>query len=92
MLPSGVVGTYVSLVASHPDNFGLLLKGKDNLVKCFFSHDFLAGGVRAASGKEIGADAIIICQAGQNQGLPGLPPSPQVQAVVIKYKLTGGSS
>lgn len=42
--------------------------------------------------REIGADAIIICQPGQNQGLPGLPPSTKMQAVAIKYKLTGGSS
>ncbi len=42
--------------------------------------------------QEIGADAIIICQPGQNQGLPGLPPSTKMQAVAIKYKLTGGSS
>jgi hypothetical protein len=42
--------------------------------------------------QEIGADAIIICQPGQNQGLAGLPPSTKMQAVAIKYKLTGGSS
>jgi hypothetical protein len=42
--------------------------------------------------KEIGADAIIICQPGANQGLPGLPPSTKMQAVAIKYKLTHGSS
>jgi hypothetical protein len=42
--------------------------------------------------REIGADAIIICQPGQNQGLPGLPASSKMQAVAIKYKLTGGSS
>lgn len=42
--------------------------------------------------REIGADAIIICQPGQNQGLPGLPLSTKMQAVAIKYKLTGGSS
>lgn len=41
--------------------------------------------------REIGADAIIICQPGV-QGLPGLPPSSKMQAVAIKYKLTGGSS
>ena len=42
--------------------------------------------------REIGADAIIICQPGVNQGLPGLPPSTKLQAVAIKYKLTGGAS
>jgi hypothetical protein len=42
--------------------------------------------------REIGADAIIICQPGVNQGLPGLPPSTKMQAVAIKYKLTRGPS
>jgi len=42
--------------------------------------------------REIGADAIILCEPGENQGLPGLPPSSKMQAVAIKYKLTGESS
>jgi hypothetical protein len=42
--------------------------------------------------REIGADAIIICKPGVHQGLPGLPPSTKMQAVAIKYKLTGGAS
>jgi hypothetical protein len=37
---------------------------------------------------EIGADALIMCRPGGDQGLPGLPPSAQTQAVAIKYKLT----
>jgi hypothetical protein len=37
--------------------------------------------------KEIGADAIVICQPGSNQGLAGLAPSAKMQAVAIKYKL-----
>lgn len=41
--------------------------------------------------REIGADALIICRPGVDQGLPGLPPSTnKMQAVAIKYKLTGG--
>jgi hypothetical protein len=39
--------------------------------------------------REIGADAIIVCQPGMNQGLAGLPPSTKVHAIAIKYKLTG---
>ncbi|MEJ2671498.1 MAG: hypothetical protein P8168_04695 [Deltaproteobacteria bacterium] len=42
--------------------------------------------------KEIGADAIIICRPGANQGLPGLPASTRMQAVAIKYKFTGETS
>lgn len=42
--------------------------------------------------REIGADAIILCHPGVNQGLPGLPPSGSMQAVAIKYKLGHGSS
>ena len=40
--------------------------------------------------REIGADAIILCHPGVTQGLPGLPPSANLQAVAIKYKLTHG--
>lgn len=52
------------------------------------------GSLEGLTGKarEIGADAIIICEPGQNQGLPGLPASSKMQAVAIKYKLTGGAS
>jgi hypothetical protein len=42
--------------------------------------------------REIGADAIILCEPGKSQGLPGLPPSTKMQAVAIKYKLTGEPS
>jgi uncharacterized membrane protein len=52
------------------------------------------GSLEGLKGKarEIGADAIIICQPGQSPGLPGLSASSKMQAVAIKYKLTGGSS
>jgi hypothetical protein len=36
--------------------------------------------------REIGADALILCQAGSCPGLKGLPPGEKVQAVAIKYK------
>lgn len=42
--------------------------------------------------REIGADALILCHAGTNQGLPGVSPAHRMQAVAIKYKLTGGSN
>jgi hypothetical protein len=38
--------------------------------------------------KEIGADAIILCQTGPGQKLPGIPPSAKMQAVAIKYIVT----
>jgi hypothetical protein len=38
--------------------------------------------------REIGADAIILCQAGSNQNLPGITPTAKMQAVAIKYILT----
>jgi hypothetical protein len=38
--------------------------------------------------REIGADAIILCQAGPGQGLPELPPTAKLQAVAIKYVIT----
>jgi hypothetical protein len=41
---------------------------------------------------QIGADALIICRPGDNLGLSGLPASHRMQAVAIKYKLTGGAS
>jgi hypothetical protein len=40
--------------------------------------------------REIGADAIILCQ-GPNQGLPGMPPTLKMQAVAIKYIMTRAS-
>jgi hypothetical protein len=39
--------------------------------------------------REIGADAIILCRPGLDRGLPGMPLSAKMQAVAIKYKLTG---
>ena len=38
--------------------------------------------------REIGADAIILCQTGADPKLPGLPPAAKMQAVAIKYILT----
>jgi hypothetical protein len=38
--------------------------------------------------REIGADAIILSGAGLDQGLPGIPLTSTMQAVVIKYLLT----
>ena len=38
--------------------------------------------------REIGADAIILCQAGPDQKLPGIPPPAKMQAVAIKYRVT----
>ena len=35
--------------------------------------------------KEIGADAIILCQTGPDQKLSGIPPTAKRQAVAIKY-------
>jgi hypothetical protein len=40
--------------------------------------------------REIGADAIIPCHAGAGQGSPGKWSTQKMQAVAIKYKLTGG--
>jgi hypothetical protein len=41
--------------------------------------------------REIGADALILCHAGTNQGLPMVSRTQGMQAVAIKYKLTGES-
>jgi len=41
--------------------------------------------------REIGADAIILCQGGPDQGLPQMPPTGKMQAVAIKYILTSTS-
>jgi hypothetical protein len=41
--------------------------------------------------REIGADAIILCQGGPDQGLPKMPPTAKMQAVAIKYILTSTS-
>lgn len=38
--------------------------------------------------REIGADAIILCQNGPDQKLPGIPSTGKIQAVAIKYILT----
>jgi hypothetical protein len=38
--------------------------------------------------REIGADAIILCQAGPDQKLAGIPPTGKMQAVAIKYIAT----
>ena len=38
--------------------------------------------------REIGADAIILCQTGSDQKLPGIPPTTKRQAVAIKYIMT----
>lgn len=38
--------------------------------------------------REIGADAIVLCQTGADPKLPGLPPTAKKQAVAIKYILT----
>jgi hypothetical protein len=35
--------------------------------------------------REIGADAIILCNAGPDQKLAGIPPTTKMQAVAIKY-------
>jgi hypothetical protein len=53
------------------------------------SYDFQVEGLKNKA-REIGADALIICRPGVNPGLPGLPPSNKMQAVAVKYKLTGG--
>ena len=42
--------------------------------------------------REIGADAIILCQGGPDQGLPEMPPTAKMQAVAIKYILTSTSN
>ena len=38
--------------------------------------------------REIGADAIILCQTGPDQELAGKPPTGKMQAVAIKYIVT----
>jgi uncharacterized protein YbjQ (UPF0145 family) len=38
--------------------------------------------------REIGADAIILCQGSPDQGLPEMPPTAKMQAVAVKYILT----
>ena len=38
--------------------------------------------------REIGADAIILCQTGPDQKLTGIPPTAKMQAVAIKYIMT----
>jgi len=41
--------------------------------------------------REIGANAIILCQAGLYQGLPELLPTSKMQAVAIRYIMTSAS-
>ena len=41
--------------------------------------------------REIGADAIILCQSAPDQRLPGIPPTGKMQAVAIKYILASTS-
>jgi hypothetical protein len=41
--------------------------------------------------RQIGADALVLCHAGTDQGLPGVSPTQKMQAVAIKYILTGGA-
>jgi hypothetical protein len=41
--------------------------------------------------REIGADAIILCQGGPDSGLPGITPGAIMQAVAIRYILTSAS-
>jgi len=41
--------------------------------------------------REIGADAIILCQSGSDQRLPGISPTGKMQAVAIKYILASTS-
>jgi hypothetical protein len=41
--------------------------------------------------REIGADAIILCQAGPDKGLPEMPPTAKMQAVAIRYIVTTSS-
>jgi hypothetical protein len=38
--------------------------------------------------REIGADAIILCQGGSEKGLPEMPPTSKMQAVAIRYIVT----
>lgn len=38
--------------------------------------------------REIGADAVILCQTGPDQKLPGIAPTTKKQAVAIKYIMT----
>ena len=53
------------------------------------SEEVLEGLKRKA--REIGADAIILCQGGPDQGLPEAPPTSKMQAVAIRYILTSSS-
>jgi hypothetical protein len=41
--------------------------------------------------REIGADAIILCHAGPDSGLPETPPAAIMQAVAIRYIMTTSS-
>jgi len=48
------------------------------------SEELMAGFQHKA--REIGADAIILCQPAPDRGLAGRPPTPKMRAVAIKYK------
>jgi len=41
--------------------------------------------------REIGADAIILCQGGSEKGIPERLPTSKMQAVAIRYILTSPS-
>jgi hypothetical protein len=41
--------------------------------------------------REIGADAIILCQSGPDSGLPGISSAAIMQAVAIRYIVTTSS-
>jgi hypothetical protein len=54
----------------------------------YANHEKLLEGFKDKA-REIGADAIILCHAGPVQEIPGEWPTQRMQAVAIKYKLTG---
>jgi hypothetical protein len=54
----------------------------------YANHEKLLEGFKNKA-REIGADAIILCHAGPGQEPPGKWPTQKMQAVAIKYKLTG---
>jgi hypothetical protein len=61
------------------------------VLECPGSGDFTSEAVTTGlktKAREIGADALIICQPGVTT-LPGLPVSNKMQAVAIKYKFLG---
>lgn len=54
----------------------------------YANHEKLLEGFKHKA-REIGADAIILCHAGPGQEPPEELPTQKMQAVAIKYKLTG---